>query len=135
MFSLNKVKLIHDDLDLQTAASLIHDDPYTDAVFGAFQPVFEEYGRKVILKSAPKTCSLDPIPTSSFVECLDELLPAVTQIINSSFVSGIVPPGFKTAIVKFLFKKPSLYHNNLKNYHPVSNLSFLSKIPENSRKK
>ena len=132
MFSeyfLNQGKQIRDDRDLQTAVLPIHDDPYTDAVFDAFQPVSEEHVRNAMLKSAPKTCSLDPIPTSLFDECLDELLPAVTQIINSSFVSGIVPPGFKTAIVKFLFKKPSLYHNNLKNYRPVSNLSFSVSTP------
>ena len=74
-----------------------------------------------------KNLSLDPMPTSLFVECLDEL-PAVTHIINSSLVSGVVPPEFKTAIVKPLLKKPSLDYNNLKNYRPVSNLSFLSKI-------
>ena len=50
---------------LQTALSPINGDPYTDAVFDAFQPVSEEYARNVILKSAPITCSLDPIPTSS----------------------------------------------------------------------
>ena len=96
----------------------------------AFQSVSEEHVRNVILKSAPKTCSLDLMPTSLFVECLDELLPAVTHIINSSLVSGIVPPEFKTAIVKPLLKKPSLDHNNLKNYCLVLNLSFLSKILE-----
>ena len=71
--------------------------------------------RNVILKSAPKTRSLDPMPASLFVECLDEVLPGVTHIVNSSLVSGVVPPVFKTAIVKPLLKKPSLDHNNLKN--------------------
>ena len=92
--------------------------------------VSEEHVQNVILKSALKTCSLDPIPPSLFVKCLDELLLAVTHIINSSLVSGVVPPEFKTAIVKPLLKQPSLYHNNLKNYRPVSNLSFLSKSLE-----
>ena len=92
----------------------IHDDPYTDTVFDAFQSISEEHVRSVIFKSAPKTCSFDPMPTSLFVECLDELLPAATHIINSPLVSGVVPPEFKTAIVKPLLKKPSLDHNNLK---------------------
>ena len=113
--------------------SPIHDDPYTDAVFDAFQPVSEEHVRNVIVKSAPKTCSLDPIPTSLFVGCSDELLPAVTHIINSSLVSGVVPPVFKTAIVKPLLKKPSLDHNNMKNYRPDSNLSFLSNFRKKNR--
>ena len=53
---------------------------------------------------------------------------SLSHIINSSLVSGVVPPEFKTAIVKPLLKKPSFDHNNLKNYRPVSDLSFLSKI-------
>ena len=48
------MKQIRDDLDLQTSVSPIHDDPYTDAVFDASQPVSEEHVRNVILKSAPK---------------------------------------------------------------------------------
>ena len=68
--TFNKVKQIRDDLDLQTSVSLIHDDAYTDAVFDAFQPDSEEHVRNVILKSAAKTCSLDPMPTSLSVECL-----------------------------------------------------------------
>ena len=98
--------------------SPIHDDPYTDAVFDAFRPVSEEHDRSVILKSAPKTCLLDPVSTSLFVECLGELLPAVTHIINSSLVSGVVPPEFKTAIVKPLLRKPFVDHNNLKKLSP-----------------
>ena len=83
MFSEYFLKLIRDDLDLQTALSPIHDYLYTDAVFDAAQPVSEEHVRNVILKSAPKTCSLDPVLISLFVECLDELLHAVTHIIYS----------------------------------------------------
>ena len=92
MFSLNKVKLIHDDLDLQTSLSPIHGDPYTAAVFNAFQPVSEEHVRNVMLKSAPKTCSLDPISTSLLFECLDEFPPTVTHIVNSFLVTGVFPP-------------------------------------------
>ena len=53
----------------------------------------------------------------------DELLPAVKHIINSSLVSGVVPPEFKTAIVKPLPKKPSLDHNNLEKKKNPKNLS------------
>ena len=106
----------------------IHEGPYTDAVFDAFQPISEEHVRKVTLKCAPETCSLDPIPTFLFVECLAALLPAVAHLFNSSLVLGVFPSEFKTAIVKPILKNLSLYHNNLKNYCPVSNLSFLSKI-------
>ena len=57
-------------------------------------------------------------------------MPTITNIINTSLTTGIVPRDLKTAIVKPLFKKPSLDKNLLKNYRPISNLPFLSKILE-----
>ena len=72
-------------------------------------------------------CSLDPIPTSLFVKCLDHLLSAVTAIINKSLRTGVFPSVFKEAIVIPLLKKTSLDPNNLKNYRPISNLLFPSK--------
>ena len=56
------------------------------------------------------------------VECLEQLLPAVTAVINQSLQTGVFPSVFKEAIVKPLPKKPSLDPNSLKNYRPVSNL-------------
>jgi hypothetical protein len=41
-----------------------------------------------------------------------------------------MPPSYKHAIVTPLLKKQSLDKNNLNNYRPVSNLSFLSKVSE-----
>ena len=40
------------------------------------------------------------------------------------------PNDFKNAIVKPLLKKPSLDKDELKNYRPVSNLHFISKVNE-----
>ena len=54
----------------------------------------------------------------------------MTEVINRSLTSGVFPQAHKAAIVKPLLKKPSLDHNNLKNYRPVSNLSFVSKLTE-----
>ena len=62
-------------------------------------------------------------------ENLDALRPTTADIITL-LPSSLVPSDFKTAIVKPLLKKTSLDHNTLKNYHPISNLPFLSKIPE-----
>ena len=56
--------------------------------------------------------------------------PTMTSIINYSLKSGVFPSIYKSAIVTPLLKKPSLDHNDLKNYRPVSNLSFMSKILE-----
>ena len=42
-----------------------------------------------------KSCDLDPIPTSVLYDCLDEIIPIVTSIMNKSLSSGIVPHCFK----------------------------------------
>jgi hypothetical protein len=77
---------------------------------------------------ALKSCELDPLPASLLSDCLEHLLPAITDIINASLLSGSVPPCFKTAIVRPLLKKSNLDPDDLKNYRPVSNLPFLSKL-------
>ena len=51
-------------------------------------------------------------------------------IINLCFTSGSFPSAFKSAIVKPLLKKPTLDHEVLKFFRPVSNLPFLSKLIE-----
>ena len=86
--------------------------------------VTDEFVLKIINSASAKSCELDPIPTTFLYENLDILLPTITNIINTSLTTGIVPPDLKTAIVKPLLKKPSLDKNLLKNYRPISNLPF-----------
>ena len=83
-----------------------------------------------ITKSPNKSCSLDPFPTFLLKDCLDELLPAITTIVNASLSSALVPTSFKKAVVTPLIKKPTLDPDTLGNYRSVSNLSFVSKILE-----
>jgi hypothetical protein len=104
--------------------------PFTSSSMSNFSPLTPDVVRQCILKSAPKTCGLDPIPTPLLVECLEILLPSLTDLLNSSLMSGIFPQSFKTAHVIPVLKKPSLDVNDFKSYRPVSNLSFLSKILE-----
>ena len=54
----------------------------------------------------------------------------LTSIVHIPLTSGIYPSICKTVIVKPLPKKSTLDPNDLKNYRPVPNLSFLSKVLE-----
>ena len=85
---------------------------------------------KLILGSPTKSCDLDPIPTWMVKLHLDLLLPPITDIINMSLTSGVVPESMRHALVTPLLKKQSLDPENPKNYRPVSNLPFVSKILE-----
>ena len=95
-----------------------------------FQPLTEEQVKKLIQTSSSKSCSLDPIPTWMLKEMLHVLLPVLTLMVNSSLTSSVMPDTFKQSLVKPLLKKPSLPQDELKNYRPVSNLTFMSKIVE-----
>ena len=128
-FFIDKVSKIRIELDsLSSNVSSPDSAPvFCDSIFSAFRPVSEEEVGKIIRLSKPTTCLLDPIPTPLLVECLDQLLPSITNIINQSLTSGVFPSLFKVAVVKPLLKKSSLDRNNLKNYRPVSNLAFFIK--------
>lgn len=95
-----------------------------------FELVSEKDIYDLINSCSNKTCDLDPIPTSLLKQHIDILIHPITSIINLSLQSGIFPSDFKTAHVRPLLKKPSLQRNVLKNYRPVSNLTFISKIIE-----
>ena len=62
-------------------------------------------------------------------DCIDILITPITSIINLSLTEGSFPSHFKCAHVSFR-KKPPLNKDSMKNYRPVSNLSFLSKVLE-----
>ena len=129
----DKIRLIQTDIDKATDSNidpLADDVPCDKSILNAFKLVTSDEVYKTIMKSKKKTCPLDPIPTSLLIDCIEELLPLITNIINRSLSSGTFPNIFKHAIVTPLLKKSTLDPNVLKNYRPISNLSFLSKIIE-----
>ena len=62
-----------------------------------FVPLSEDV-QKLILDTAKKSCSLDPMPTSLMLECQDILLPVITSLINLSLESGQFPDVWKEAV-------------------------------------
>ena len=84
----------------------------------------------MIKKCASKSCDLDPLPTWLLKLCLEELLPVITHIVNLSLSTSEVPESFKVALIVPLIKKLSLDPDVLKNFRPVSNLTFISKLVE-----
>jgi len=85
----------------------------------------------VMNNSRNATCELDPIPTKLISESvLDILAPVITLMVNLSFASGMFPESLKEALVHPLLKKILLDMDIFKNYRPVSNLAFVSKVME-----
>ena len=77
-----------------------------------------------------KVCSLDPLPSLLMKNCVDVLLPIVTNILNCSLDSYTVPHVMKEALVRPILKKAPLDHEQLKNYRPISNLPLIAKCCE-----
>ena len=73
-------------------------------------------------------CSLDPINVSKLGEAYESAAPAVGAIINSSFDEGHFVAFEKRGLIRPYLKKIGLDINDLSNYHPVMNLTHLSKI-------
>ena len=86
--------------------------------------------KECILISAPKSCELDPIPSKLLIECLDSILPSLSDIFSSSRISSIFPQCFKSALVTTIHKKWCHDRNDLNNYRLVSNLCLNAKILE-----
>ena len=104
--------------------------PEIKSKMNVFERASEDEIKKLILSSSSKSCDLDPIPTSVLKNCLDIIITPITDIINISMETSTFPQNFKEAHVRPLQKKTYLPKNELKNYRPVSNFSFISKILE-----
>ena len=93
-------------------------------------PATEQEIHQVIINSPTKSCEMDPLPTHLLKQCLDELAPVITCIVNKSLVAATLLASLKHATVKPLLKKPRLDTNEFNNFRPISNLKFLSKLIE-----
>ena len=100
------------------------------AVYTNSPTVTEDQVTKIITNSPSKSCSLDPWPTFLVLDYLDILITPITSIINASLEQGKCPNFFKRAHVTPILKKSSLDKEVFKNYQPISNLNFISKMLE-----
>ena len=126
-FFSDKVAAFREKLDKSSVQPIFTDLGHS---FTNFTSVSESDISKLILSMNSKSCRLDPIPTSVLKMGLPQILPRLTDIVNSSLSTGTFPSSLKHATVRPLLKKSGLDSEILKNYHPVSNLSFVGKVIE-----
>ena len=118
---------LHEDLPLPEA-----EQPSLPAHLSSFSPQSQEDIRSIIKTCTLKNCLLDSVPAALLKNevILNTLVPILTAIINQSITSGIVPTCFKQALVTPILKKPNADVNDLKNYRPISNITFPAKLLE-----
>ena len=100
------------------------------AELSSFRPASVDEVAKIIQASPSKSSSLDPIPTWLLKQCSSSLVPVLKHIINILLSSSEMPSMLKEAVISPILKKSSLDPEVLKNYRPVSNLGYASKLIE-----
>ncbi len=83
---------------------------------------------KNLKSSASKSCPVDHMPTTILKDCLDVILSVITNIVNLSLSTSVMPGKLKEALLAPSIKKAILDTEILKNFRPISNLAFTSKI-------
>ena len=94
-----------------------------------FQAVTPDDVRKVILgMPANKAPGFDKVPISVIKDCLEHILPTLTDLINNSFSSSVFPRAWKKGEVVPHLKEGD--HEEANNNRPISLLPVLSKVAE-----
>lgn len=109
-FFVQKIAHIRAELDATEPVVDIHNEParsntFTGVPFTEFEAVPQEAVRKLVSSFPAKSCETDPIPTSVVKDCVDELLPALSTMIDLSLETGHFPDTWKGALVKPKLKK------------------------------
>ena len=106
------------------------DRPLCDVQVHNFQQVTLDTVRKFAVKTLTKSCDLDPRPASVLRTYFPIILPSLTSIINMSLKNGVMPCALKVAVLKPLLKKQYADFEQLQNFRPISNLTFVSMLME-----
>ena len=131
-YFIRKIENIRSSFTSNTTAKSGGDmDTYYGTTMSKFRKLSQEDLKKIILSKPVKTSPQDPLPAVLLKACIDEVLPALTSLVNLSLSLGSMD-GLKDTVIKPLLKKAGLDPEVFKNYRPVCDLLYLSKLIERS---
>ena len=128
-FFQEKVEKIYCDIGEESGFEELQMD-FTGIPFENFKVVDEDELLAVWSEINKKECEADPIPVKLLSECFDEVKSILLFIINESLSKGTFPADIKHALVRPAIKDENGDINEYRNYRPISNLPFLSKLLE-----
>ena len=94
-----KIASICTELDSQPVVDTYISHSFVGNELCSFEPVLQQFIRKLICDYAPNSCVLDPIPTTLLKKNFDDLVPLICRIVNDSLLSGSVSQQSKEAFV------------------------------------
>ena len=132
-FFAQKIDKIHADLHEKTTADpdlSSSESTGCQVELSDFAVLSQGTVKEYACKSAKKSYNLDPLPASLMKNCLDMLLPIMTNIVNLSLPTGTRPETLKVAELVPALKKHDADHEQFSNFRPISNLVMVSKVIE-----
>ena len=128
-YYIDKVAMLRDAIPVSNGSVYSNVSDFNGTVMTSFRPTSMKEIGDILKKSEIKTSFNDILPAKILKQVIDTLLPYICELVNKSLSSGSVD-GMKQSIVVPLLKKAGLDPEVFKNYRPVADLVFLSKISE-----
>ena len=134
-FFIEKIKKIRDNLSKNAHKFPLLNKPQTPpSVADAdclmdFEPCTIEELKEIIADSGINCSPSDFLPTELLKENIDIFLPSLCELVNLSLSTGSMD-GLKVADIIPNIKGQKVDPNEMKNYRPISNLTFLGKMVE-----
>lgn len=112
---INTINVLLESRNVQTQLDPhVYDTSQATASFTEFQPVSETTVRKIFLSAPPKSCELDPAPTTLLKDVVDVVNPVISHIINTSMQTGTFTDNLKSSVIRPLLKKKNIGTNSQK---------------------
>ena len=130
-FFTKKIDMIRENMIMSsvTCHNISEDQDHSTSLLCEFEPATVDEISDIIKETGVKCSPADLLPQQLYEENIGNLTPLLTELVNLSLSTGSMD-GVKLADVVPLIKGDNLDSHVLKNYRPVSNLTFLGKIIE-----
>ena len=133
-FYIDKVNLLRSKIPTTSPVSTYNTWSFSGTMLASFRPTTETELRDILRSSGIKTSFHDILPANMLKQVIDELIPHLCTLVNKSLLTGSCD-GIKVSTIVPLLKKAGLDPDVLKNYRPVADLVFLSKLTERAAAK
>ena len=100
-FFMDKIQKIRDNL---TGNPTYEPTKKITSRLTEFKPFDQTEVEKIILSMKSKSCKLDALPTRLLKDCIEDILPTITNLVNISLWDGVFASGWKTSIIRPLLK-------------------------------
>ena len=126
-FFVDKINTIRENMvdDVPPALEISESLQY----WNKFEPTTLDEIKDIISESGIKCSPDDLLPQKLFKSNIEVMLPTIVDLVNLSLETGNVD-GVKLADIIPWHKGDALDPNNLKNFRPISNLTYIGKIIE-----